>query len=272
MTFEGSKKFVPIVKHLKGKVAISERQLDTLIDQLCKGAVCFGGNINFSNADWPGDGRIMFNREVLQEELHHWMISWRGYPRKTEVYYLLFPLRMISASNAVDNIMNELVQRAFTHDGLFGWRDTVYSIKPQKQGFDVHMLINRDNCYNLMRFDYRKKQSYQGLRDILARCVDEWSAELQPIPASTGFTMSFREAIAKGIDYRDYCKVDCLPTGVKLIPIAGVWGSQQDLRCLFVDETGKRLMRVAYAQDKYELVEMSRLAKTLTKGTVFELP
>ncbi|MEX0348233.1 MAG: hypothetical protein AB3N15_02330 [Paracoccaceae bacterium] len=57
------------------------------------------------------------------------------------------------------------------------------------------------------------------------------------------FTMSFRQALDFGIDYRDFEKVRCLPKDVPLIAIAGVWGEYSDIRCLFLDKAGRGYMR-----------------------------
>ncbi|MDO6800017.1 hypothetical protein [Shimia thalassica] len=53
------------------------------------------------------------------------------------------------------------------------------------------------------------------------------------------FTLGFRQALEYGIDYRGYKKVDRLPEGVRLLAIAGIWGDYSDIRCLFIDQTGK---------------------------------
>ena len=50
--------------------------------------------------------------------------------------------------------------------------------------------------------------------------------------------MSFAQARDIGIDYRDYQKVDCLPSGIALTAIAGVWGDYVNIRCLFEDGEG----------------------------------
>lgn len=57
------------------------------------------------------------------------------------------------------------------------------------------------------------------------------------------FTMSFHQARDYGIDYRDFAKVDCLPEGVPLTAVAGVWGDYSNIRCLFMDADGKGYMR-----------------------------
>lgn len=64
-----------------------------------------------------------------------------------------------------------------------------------------------------------------------------------------------RERTAQGIDYHDYRKVDQLPKaqGRPVTAIAGVWGDNRNLRCLFVDDDGNRLMRVVYASTGYEI-------------------
>ncbi len=87
------------------------------------------------------------------------------------------------------------------------------------------------------------------------------------------FTMSFRQALDFGIDYRDFEKVRCLPQGVPLIAIAGVWGEYSDIRCLFLDAKGNGYMR--YIQnwgDKGFLIrELGLDAKSIEVGQFFYL-
>lgn len=255
--------FVPIMKHLKDKVAISLPQFDVLIEQLWDGAVGFGGNSGMGKETWTGDGRMVFELDALKKVLSSWPLDWRGHPRKTEVFYLLFPFPAPHSFEVVDDVMNDFVNRAFMPDTLFGWRDLIYSLKPKDGGFDVHMLINRYNCDDLMAFNYKTERSYQGLREVLAESYTEWGGDAEVRTFKNEFTMGFREALARGIDYRDYEKVDCLPEGGKLTAIAGVWGDRQDLRCLFVDEGGRKLMRLVYAKDGYEIEEAGLKATKL---------
>jgi len=86
------------------------------------------------------------------------------------------------------------------------------------------------------------------------------------------FTMSFKDAMMYGIDYRDYEKVNRLPAGVPLMAIAGVWGNYADIRCLFVDEAGNRYLRSINGRaGEYIIRELAMNAKELKTGTVLEV-
>lgn len=84
------------------------------------------------------------------------------------------------------------------------------------------------------------------------------------------FTMSFKDAMQYGIDYRDYEKVSRLPADVPLMAIAGVWGNYADIRCLFSDETGRRYLRsIAGRGGEYIIRELDINAKEIDAGTIF---
>ncbi|MBI1494377.1 hypothetical protein [Halocynthiibacter styelae] len=87
------------------------------------------------------------------------------------------------------------------------------------------------------------------------------------------FTMSFREAMDLGIDYRDYDKVDRLPQGILLTAVAGIWGDFQNIRCLFVDRKGNRYLRnIQGGNGMYPIKELrQRNARTLTAGQIVRL-
>ncbi len=84
------------------------------------------------------------------------------------------------------------------------------------------------------------------------------------------FTMSFRQALDYGIDYRMFEKVRYLPGGVPLIAIAGVWGDFNNIRCLFIDRHGTRYMRnITKWGDKGFLIrELDLDAKEIAVGQV----
>ena len=84
------------------------------------------------------------------------------------------------------------------------------------------------------------------------------------------FTMSFHQARDIGIDYRDYQKVDVLPSGAVLNAVAGVWGDYQNIRCLFVDCAGLRYLRNIRGGDgKYIIQELVINAKDILVGQEF---
>ncbi|UWR27352.1 hypothetical protein K3757_05275 [Sulfitobacter sp. S223] len=87
------------------------------------------------------------------------------------------------------------------------------------------------------------------------------------------FTMSFAQARDIGIDYRDYEKVDCLPTGMPLTAIAGVWGNYVNIRCLFEDGDGNRYLRIIHrwGDAGYIVKELGIDAKDIQVGQVFRL-
>ena len=87
------------------------------------------------------------------------------------------------------------------------------------------------------------------------------------------FTMSFAQARDIGIDYRDYQKVDCLPSGIPVTAIAGVWGDYVDIRCLFEDGEGNRYLRSIrrWGDAGYIVKELNIDAKEIEVGQVFEL-
>ncbi len=85
----------------------------------------------------------------------------------------------------------------------------------------------------------------------------------------TQFTLGFRQALEYGIDYRDYKKVDRLPDGIPLMAIAGVWGDYSDIRCLFIDETGKTYRRhITGRAGQYIIRELDLNAKEMEVGQV----
>lgn len=87
------------------------------------------------------------------------------------------------------------------------------------------------------------------------------------------FTMSYHQARDYGIDYRDYEKVGCLPEGVLLVAVAGVWGDYQNIRCLFVDAEGNGYMRnVRKRRDGYVIRELGVDAKELKVGENVRVP
>ncbi len=87
------------------------------------------------------------------------------------------------------------------------------------------------------------------------------------------FTMSFAQARDIGIDYRDYTKVDCLPSDIHVTAIAGVWGDYVNIRCLFEDVDGNRYMRniVRWGDAGYIIKELGLDAKEILVGQSFKL-
>jgi hypothetical protein len=87
------------------------------------------------------------------------------------------------------------------------------------------------------------------------------------------FTMSFAQARDIGIDYRDYQKVDCLPSGKPVAAIAGVWGDYVNIRCLFEDADGSRYLRniVRWGDAGYIIKELGLDAKEIEVGQMFDL-
>lgn len=85
----------------------------------------------------------------------------------------------------------------------------------------------------------------------------------------TQFTLGFRQALEYGIDYRDYEKVDRLPEGIPLMAVAGVWGDYSDIRCLFIDQTGKAYRRhLTGRAGQYIIRELDLNAKEIGMGQV----
>ena len=75
---------------------------------------------------------------------------------------------------------------------------------------------------------------------------------------------SYRDAISKGIDYRDYPKVKVLPEGEELIAVAGVWGDYHDIRCLFISESNKKYCRTGFRSTKYLIKELNIFGNELS--------
>lgn len=85
----------------------------------------------------------------------------------------------------------------------------------------------------------------------------------------TQFTLGFCQALGYGIDYRDYEKIDCLPEGVPLMAVAGIWGDFSDIRCLFFDQTGQTYRRhITGRAGQYVIRELDLNAKELQVGQV----
>lgn len=86
------------------------------------------------------------------------------------------------------------------------------------------------------------------------------------------FTLGFRQALEYGIDYRGYDRVDRLPEGIPLMAIAGIWGDYSDIRCLFIDHTGKTYRRhITGRAGLYIIRELDMNAKELNIGQLFIL-
>jgi len=87
------------------------------------------------------------------------------------------------------------------------------------------------------------------------------------------YTMSFAQARDIGIDYRDYDKVDWLPCGISVTAIAGVWGDNVNIRCLFEDGDGNRYLRNIrrWGNSGYVVKELGIDAKDIQVGQVFRL-
>ena len=87
------------------------------------------------------------------------------------------------------------------------------------------------------------------------------------------FTMSFAQARDIGIDYRDYQKVDFLPSGVTVTAIAGVWGDYVNIRCLFEAADGNRYLRKIrrWGDAGYVIKELELDAKDIEVGQMFNL-
>ena len=104
--------------------------------------------------------------------------------------------------------------------------------------------------------------------------VWDFNEEGKPMSfAHDHFTMSYHQARDYGIDYRDYEKVDCLPEGVPLVAIAGVWGDYQNIRCLFMDAVGNGYVRnIGKRRDGYAIRELGVDARELQVGENVLLP
>lgn len=87
------------------------------------------------------------------------------------------------------------------------------------------------------------------------------------------FTMSYHQSRDFGIDYRNFEKVARLPEGAPLTAVAGVWGDNRNVRCLFVDAQGKGYMRniVKWGDAAYIIKELGIDAKKIEVGQVFDL-
>ncbi|MEP3895175.1 MAG: hypothetical protein ABJN52_14410 [Litorimonas sp.] len=87
------------------------------------------------------------------------------------------------------------------------------------------------------------------------------------------YTMSFAQARDIGIDYRDYTKVDCLPSDIPVTAIAGVWGDNVNIRCLFEDTDGNRYLRNIrrWGDAGYIIKELGLDAKEIEVGQTFKL-
>jgi hypothetical protein len=85
--------------------------------------------------------------------------------------------------------------------------------------------------------------------------------------------MSFAQARDIGIDYRDFHKVDCLPSGKSMKAIAGVWGDYVNIRCLFQDVEGNRYLRniIRRGNAGYIITELNLDAKEIEVGQIFSL-
>lgn len=91
--------------------------------------------------------------------------------------------------------------------------------------------------------------------------------------ADDHFSMSYHQAHGYGIDYRDYKKVDCLPEGVPLVAVAGVWGHYLNIRCLLMDNFGSGYMRniCKWGDKGYPIKELGIDAKEIEVGQQFRL-
>lgn len=84
------------------------------------------------------------------------------------------------------------------------------------------------------------------------------------------YAMSFHQAREHGIDYRNFEKIECLPVGVRLTAIAGIWGDYQNIRCLFMGECGQSYLRnIRGGGGEYVIRELGQNAKEIAVGQVF---
>ena len=83
------------------------------------------------------------------------------------------------------------------------------------------------------------------------------------------YAWSWHDAVAQGVDTRNFKRVKTLPTSVKLTAIMGVWGDNQNLRCLFITEDGEPLLRHCFWRGKgpeYWIPELERSGRDLRPG------
>ena len=107
----------------------------------------------------------------------------------------------------------------------------------------------------------------------MATATDDNLKGLKMIYHHENYTMSFAQARDIGIDYRDYTKVDCLPSGTPVTAIAGVWGDNVNIRCLFEDADGNRYLRYIrrWGDAGYIIKELGFDAKEIEVGQIFSL-
>ena len=88
---------------------------------------------------------------------------------------------------------------------------------------------------------------------------------IRPYPIHPRFPAS----LEYGIDDRDYEKVDRLPEDIPLMAVAGGWGDYSDIRCLFIDPTGKTYRRhITGSAGRYIIRELDLNAKEMMVGQV----
>lgn len=84
------------------------------------------------------------------------------------------------------------------------------------------------------------------------------------------YTLSWRQSQDIGIDYRDFEYCECLPEGIPLVAVAGIWNDRCSIRCLFVDKSGKTYRRhISGSSGQYMIKELDVNAKEIEVGQVF---
>lgn len=259
--------YFPVFRILQEKTALNKNDLFRLVDDLWDGALHLDGAPVVITGEFLDDGTQWSDAEPIKEMVGKWCARWRDHPRKTEVLWALMPLAGINDLEVAVNFSEVFSDLAFGNDGKLGMRETLLSLKQNTDHFDLHLIVNRHNHDDLLTFHKKGNYTFETARDILIEAAKQVGVNVVDSGAlGAGFTMGFHQALSQGIDYRKFERVERLPSGISIIAVAGVWGDNQNLRCLFELEDGRKVRRETYFQSGYELLELGWSGKKLVAG------
>ena len=91
------KGYIPVFRILTEMKALDTDDLNYMIQRILDRAIHISGRENYRTLHRREDGTIWIEMEDIMARLKRWPSNWRGYPRKTEIFYILIPLKGVDA-------------------------------------------------------------------------------------------------------------------------------------------------------------------------------
>jgi hypothetical protein len=250
----------PIIRLIKGKRAINQKQLCELVTVLWKDAIMVYAALRFGDNPQP-------DLEDVLEYTSHWQMAWRGGLCKTEVYYFIIPYGEQDDEDKVHEAALSFVWKAF--DGYddnapLAEHDYIMGLHERDGKYELHLLVDRRGTDQILTIRPTGKRGYAEIRDLIANTATENGIPMsENVEPENGITMSYQASREAGIIIREYEKVSRLPEGIGMKAVAAVWGDRQNLRCLFDTDAGDRLQRTVYWNGGYMIEELGVSGKEL---------